>query len=169
MIKIFSAHLNYFILIKAIDPYSSKQPSFFFSNNLSSKTNQNIEECWIPIGDEIVIKPQGYFFEHTVSFLSRNYDLLPFTYFLFFLGLFGIVYNYKNFFITMLSIELMYLGLITSFISISLLTSDPKGQIFALFFLIIAASESAIGLSLLVALHWFGRSLKFNAYTELRG
>jgi NADH:ubiquinone oxidoreductase subunit K len=63
----------------------------------------------------------------------------------------------------------MYLGLIVSFIIISISTFDPKGQIFALLLLICAAAESAIGLGILIVLHRFGKSIEFEDYQELKG
>ena len=88
---------------------------------------------------------------------------------LFFIGLSGIVFNYRNYLVTMLCIEIMYLGITVCFLIVSVATSDPKGQIYALILLIAAASESAIGLGVLVVLYKFGKSIDFADYQELRG
>jgi NADH-quinone oxidoreductase subunit K len=85
------------------------------------------------------------------------------------IGLSGIIFNYKNFLITMLSIELMYLGIITSFIIFSFCIYDPKGQIYALVLLIMAAAESSIGLGILIVLFRFSGSIEFKTYQELKG
>jgi NADH:ubiquinone oxidoreductase subunit K len=71
--------------------------------------------------------------------------------------------------ITMLCIELMYFGIVVCFILTSLATNDPKGQIYALVFVILAAAESAIGLGILIVLYRFGKSIDFIDYQELKG
>lgn len=88
---------------------------------------------------------------------------------LFFIGLSGIVFNYRNYLVTMLCIEIMYLGITVCFLIVSVSTSDPKGQIYALILLIAAAAESAIGLGVLVVLYKFGNSIDFSDYQELKG
>lgn len=88
---------------------------------------------------------------------------------LFFIGLSGIIFNYRNYLVTMLCIELMYLGITVCFLIVSVATSDPKGQIYGLILLIVAAAESAIGLGILVVLYKFGKSIDFNDYHELKG
>lgn len=77
--------------------------------------------------------------------------------------------NYKNFLVTMLCIELMYVGIVVSFTLISIFTNDAKGQLYAITVLILAASESAIGLGLLIVLFRKANSVSFEAYQELRG
>lgn len=88
---------------------------------------------------------------------------------LFFIGLSGIVFNYRNYLVTMLCIEIMYLGITICFLIVSVATADPKGQIYGLILLIVAAAESAIGLGVLVVLYKFGNSIDFSDYQELRG
>jgi NADH:ubiquinone oxidoreductase subunit K len=69
----------------------------------------------------------------------------------------------------MFCIELMYLGITLCFIIVSISTSDPKGQIYALLLLILAAAESAVGLGILIVLYRFGSSIEFQNYQELKG
>jgi NADH-quinone oxidoreductase subunit K len=95
--------------------------------------------------------------------------LLTFTFSIYFLGLVGIVFNYKNFLVTMMSVELMYLGAVSSFVIYITFTHDPSGLIYSLLLLILAACESAIGLGLLIVLYRFGRSIEFESYQELGG
>jgi NADH-quinone oxidoreductase subunit K len=90
-------------------------------------------------------------------------------YLLFLIGLTGIMFNYKNYLVTMFCIELMYLGITLCFIIVSISTADPKGQIYALLLLILAAAESAIGLGILIVLYRFGSSIEFQNYQELKG
>ena len=96
-------------------------------------------------------------------------DSLMLFFLLFFIGLTGIIFNYRNYLVTMLCIEIMYLGITVCFLIVGVSTADPKGQIYALILLIIAAAESAVGLGLLVVLYRFGRSIDFQDYQELKG
>lgn len=96
-------------------------------------------------------------------------DSLMLFFLLFFIGLTGILFNYRNYLVTMLCIEIMYLGITVCFLIVGVSTADPKGQIYALILLIIAAAESAVGLGLLVVLYRFGRSIDFQDYQELKG
>jgi NADH-quinone oxidoreductase subunit K len=96
-------------------------------------------------------------------------EFLALSYLIFLIGLSGIIFNFKNFLVTMFSIELMYLGITISFILVSVASADPKGQIYAMVLLILAAAESAIGLGILIVLFRFGKSIDFESYQELRG
>lgn len=96
-------------------------------------------------------------------------DYLFLFYFLFLIGLSGIIFNYKNYLVTMFCIELMYLGITICFIIVSISTADPKGQIYAILLLILAAAESAVGLGLLIVLYRFGNSIEFKEYQKLKG
>jgi len=97
------------------------------------------------------------------------FDYLNVAILTFFIGLSGLIFNYRNFLITMLSIELMYLGLIVAFLIVASVTYDPKGQVYALVLLILAASESSIGLGMLIVLYRFGNSIDFTEYQFLKG
>ena len=68
---------------------------------------------------------------------------------LFFIGVLGLVLNRKNILITIMSLELMLLAVNLNFIIFSIYLDDAIGQVFVLFILTIAATESAIGLALL--------------------
>jgi NADH-quinone oxidoreductase subunit K len=95
-------------------------------------------------------------------------DHLFLFYFLFFIGLTGILFNYKNYLVTMFCIELMYLGITVCFAIVSVFTADPKGQIYSILLLVVAAAESATGLGVLIVLYRFGSSINFSDYQELK-
>jgi NADH:ubiquinone oxidoreductase subunit K len=57
----------------------------------------------------------------------------------------------KNLLVTLMSIELMLLGIGFGFIGYSVVFIDSSGQIMALILLMISAAESAVGLSLIIA------------------
>lgn len=81
--------------------------------------------------------------------LVNFYVMLGFI--LFILGILGIVVNRKNIIILLMSIELMLLAINFLLITISSVFDNIHGQLFALYILVVAAAESAIGLSILVA------------------
>lgn len=76
-------------------------------------------------------------------------EILNITTVLFFTGMIGLVLNRKNILITIMSIELMLLAVNLNFLTFSIQFDDLVGQIFVLFILTIAATESAIGLAIL--------------------
>jgi NADH:ubiquinone oxidoreductase subunit K len=88
---------------------------------------------------------------------------------LFFLGLVGMAFNYKNFLVTMMSVECMYLGAVTSFVFYGLAFHDTTATIYGLLILIFAACESAVGLGLLISIYRFGRTIGFSSLTALGG
>ena len=69
---------------------------------------------------------------------------------LFTLGIFGIFVNRKNIIVILMSVELMQLGVNINLIAFSAELGDLVGQIFAMFVLVVAAAEAAIGLAVLV-------------------
>jgi len=79
------------------------------------------------------------------------------------------VFNYKNFLVTMMSVECMYLGAVTSFVFYGLTFHDNTATVYGLLVLIFAACESAIGLGLLVSIYRFGRTIGFSSLTALGG
>ena len=84
--------------------------------------------------------------------VSINY-ILKLTCIVFFIGLFGIVFNRKNILIIIMSIELLLLAVNLNFAAFSIYLDDIIGQVFILFILIIAAAESAVGLAILTVLY----------------
>jgi NADH-quinone oxidoreductase subunit K len=104
-----------------------------------------------------------------VSGIPLWIDYLFLFYLLFLIGLTGMLFNYKNYLVTMFCIELMYLGITICFVIVSISTADPKGQIYAILLLVLAAAESAIGLGVLIVLYRFGSSIDFQDYQELKG
>jgi len=69
---------------------------------------------------------------------------------LFVLGIWGIFLNRKNILIMLMSVELLLLAVNLNFIVFSVFLDDLIGQIFAILVLTVAASESSIGLAILV-------------------
>lgn len=72
------------------------------------------------------------------------------NFFLFCLGLYGIILNRQNIIIILMSIELLLLSINLNFIYFSVYIDDIMGQIFSLIILTVAAAESAIGLAIII-------------------
>ena len=96
-------------------------------------------------------------------------NLLTLGFLISFIGLYGIVFNAKNFLVTMMCIELAYLGISLTFIINSLYFFDPLGQLYSLFLIILAAGEAAVGLGLLIVIFRIERRIDFATYRALRG
>jgi NADH-quinone oxidoreductase subunit K len=71
---------------------------------------------------------------------------------LFIVGLFGIVLNRKNLLVTLMSIEILLLSVSLNFVIGSIFFNDVTGEVFVIFILAVAASESAIALAIIAAL-----------------
>jgi NADH-quinone oxidoreductase subunit K len=88
---------------------------------------------------------------------------------IFVLGIFGIVVNRKNIIILLMSIELMLLSINFFLITVSSIFDNLQGQLFALYILVVAAAESAIGLSILVAYYRVRGTIAVKFINLLRG
>jgi len=76
------------------------------------------------------------------------YLLLP--NFLFVIGIIGIFLSRKNIILIIMSLELLLLACNYNYLIFSLYLDDILGQIFSLAILTVGASESAIGLALVI-------------------
>jgi len=76
-------------------------------------------------------------------------NFLKATTILFFISILGLILNRKNILITLISLELILLAININFTLFSIYLDDILGQIFVLFVLTVAATESAIGLAIL--------------------
>ena len=88
--------------------------------------------------------------------------------FLFIISLIGIVINRRNILITLMCIELVLLSLNLNFIVFSIYLDDLYGQLFSLFILTIAASESAIGLAIIIIYYRIRGSISMSESAVLR-
>ena len=88
---------------------------------------------------------------------------------LFFLGVFGIIFQRRNILIILMCIELILLSVNLNFIVFSVYLDDFFGQLFSLFILTVAASESAIGLAILILYFRLRGNITINQETLLKG
>lgn len=88
---------------------------------------------------------------------------------LFSIGVMGIFINRRNLIMLLMSIELMLLAINLNFIAFSHYLGDIAGQVFVFFILTVAASETAIGLGILVVLFRQISSVKTDDMDSLKG
>jgi len=71
---------------------------------------------------------------------------------LFTLGLIGVMTR-RNIIIVLMSIELMLNAVNINFIAFSYQLQNPIGQVFAVFVIVVAAAEAAVGLGIILAFY----------------
>jgi NADH-quinone oxidoreductase subunit K len=98
---------------------------------------------------------------------SINYLILSSA--IFSIGFLGIFINRKNIISILMSIELMLLSTNINFIGFSYNLNDLFGQIFALFVLVVAAAEAAIGLAILTIFFKKSGSISIEIINKLKG
>ena len=99
-----------------------------------------------------------------------NYSLYIYQCILLFLiGVIGIIINRKNIIILLMCIELILLAINFLLLTSSILLDNINGQLFAFYILVVAASESAIGLSILVAYYRVKGSIAIKYINLLKG
>ena len=89
--------------------------------------------------------------------------------FLYSIGMLGIVFNRRSVLIILMCIELMLLSINLNFILFSVYFDDLYGQLFAFFVLTVAASESAIGLAIIIIYYRVRGSISMDQNNILRG
>jgi NADH-quinone oxidoreductase subunit K len=94
---------------------------------------------------------------------------LNFSSLLFFIGLFGILWNQKNIIIIFLCVELMLFGAGLQFLFHFLFFNYDLGQIYSLLILTVATAETAIGLGVIVLAYRLNRTVSFEAFSILHG
>ena len=81
----------------------------------------------------------------------------------------GIVFNRRSILIILMCIELMLLSLNLNFIVFSIYFDDLFGQLFSLFILTVAASESAVGLAIIIIYYRVRGNISIDQNYLLRG
>lgn len=104
-----------------------------------------------------------------IPLLYMIINYLTLSLLLFTFSLLGVILNRKNLIIMIMSIELLLLSVNCNFLSFSVLLDDIVGQIFCLFILTVAAAESAIGLSILIAYYRLKGNINIMFINLLKG
>jgi len=87
---------------------------------------------------------------------------------LFLLSILGILFTRQSILVILMCIEIMLLSLNLNYIIFSIYLEDMVGQIFSLFILTIAASESAIGLAILILCYRIRGNIELDSISLLR-
>jgi len=95
--------------------------------------------------------------------------LLTLSSILFAMSIVGIFLNRKNLIVLLMAIELMLLSVSMNFVAFSHYLGDLHGQVFVFFILTVAASESAIGLAILVMLFRSRGNVRADDAGDLKG
>jgi len=90
-------------------------------------------------------------------------DQLTVNVFIFLIGLIGIATNFRNILVSLIGIELMLLSASLNMLMFSLYLNDIHGYTAAILILTIAATESAIGLALIIIFFKTTGSLEMTA------
>jgi len=97
------------------------------------------------------------------------FDCLFLNFIIILLAFFGILINRRNLIILFLCLEVIFLILSLNFFFIGFFLNNPVGFIYGFISIILAASESVIGISLLVILFRVSGRISFESLTTLRG
>ena len=82
-----------------------------------------------------------------------TYYSMSLTLVLFLIGILGFVFNRKNIILMLISIEIMLLSITFLILVSSINLDDIIGQTYAIYIIVVAGAESAIGLAILVAFY----------------
>nr|BED43660.1 NADH dehydrogenase subunit 4L [Pyropia sp. Myanmar_A]BED43684.1 NADH dehydrogenase subunit 4L [Pyropia sp. Myanmar_B]BED43708.1 NADH dehydrogenase subunit 4L [Pyropia sp. Myanmar_C] len=88
---------------------------------------------------------------------------------LFLVGVLGIFLNQKSIITIIMSLEMMFLAVSFNFIFFSIYLDNIVGQLFALAILTVAASESSIGLAILVVYYRIRNTITIELMTLTKG
>lgn len=88
---------------------------------------------------------------------------------LFFISIFGFLFNFRNIIIIMISLELSLLSINLFLIASSIFLNDIVGLIFSLIILTVAASEAAIGLAIFFLFFQVQENISIKNKNYLRG
>lgn len=72
------------------------------------------------------------------------------NFYIFFLGIVGVLSNRRHFLVIIVCIEMLLLSINMCFLLFSVQLDDIMGHIFSFFILTVAASESSIGLAIII-------------------
>jgi NADH-quinone oxidoreductase subunit K len=87
---------------------------------------------------------------------------------IFFLGLFGVLFR-KNLIVMLMSLELVLNGVNILLVGLGFRLRSPRGSIFALFVIIMAVAEAAVGFALVLSYFRQKRTYDMDKLNELKG
>lgn len=100
---------------------------------------------------------------------STVFDFTNINFFLFFLGIYGILINRRNIIIILLFFEVVLLACSLNFLDFSSVLDSAIGQIFSIYILTIAGSEVSLGLAFVILLFRSRGLLNLSFFLSLKG
>lgn len=104
-----------------------------------------------------------------VSTYLQILEIISFPLCIFLLGIWGLFVLRKSLILVLIAIELLLLAINLFFILFSVYLDDILGQVFALFILTVAGSESAIGLAILVSFYRLQSLISVDLVSFIKG
>jgi len=101
--------------------------------------------------------------------MTNIIDYIVLTVSLFCIGFYGVISNRTNLLIILICIEVILFSIDINFVIFSVYLDDICGQVFALFILTVASSESAIGLAIILVYYRHNNNISLPLYGLLRG
>jgi len=108
------------------------------------------------------------YYQNLISTLRFGHELIPVTIAIFLTGLFGFIES-CDFLSVLINTEIMMLGVNFNLITSATLWGDYAGHAYALVFLAVTASETAIGLGILILTYRTRGRISFDELSTLRG
>lgn len=84
-------------------------------------------------------------------------------------GVFGLITNKRSLLLLLIFLEMALLGIVLMLCGVAALRMNPFGQLYTLMILVAAASESAIGLSLVILWYRTSDDSTLNRANRVRG
>ena len=91
------------------------------------------------------------------------------SFFIFFIGIFGIMINRKNILTVIICFELILLSVNLNLLFASYFLDDILGQIFVVMILTVASAETSIGLAILIIFFRLRGSIAIDLIKQLKG
>jgi|TARA_B110001452_G_C15221842_1_gene423582 NADH-quinone oxidoreductase subunit K len=91
------------------------------------------------------------------------------SFFIFFIGIFGIMINRKNILTVIICFELILLSVNLNLLFASYYLDDILGQIFVVMILTVASAETSIGLAILIIFFRLRGSIAIDLIKQLKG
>ena len=114
----------------------------------------------------LLIYIKSYNIQFNLDYISILF-LLMFSFSLFILNILAITYNKHNLLITFLCMEIIFLSIGLNFAFYSILHSKVS-QVLSLYVFTVAATESAIGLAILISFYRLKQNIAFKSLANLK-
>lgn len=123
---------------------------------------------WEPIIWQYDSNVLNYIYQDYLDFLTHNFELLFTGYFLFLIGVTGLLLPSMSVLYVLLSVELIFLGINIVFIAIGNLNFIIQMPIYVLLILTLAAAETAVMLSLIFLYHRLAQTTSITFLNKLK-